>query len=98
MRSDRVPESALIVPALERLYDSKDGEMSTSCLIEELTDLFDPTGEDAQILENRQDSKFSQKIRNLKSHKTLEKAGLAEDISNGFRITESGRKLVESIS
>ena len=36
-----------------------------------------PIGKDADILPNRKDSYFSQIVRNLKSHKTLEKAKLA---------------------
>ena len=32
-----------------------------------------PNGEDTLILSNRADDKFSQKVRNLKSHKSLEK-------------------------
>ena len=31
-----------------------------------------PSGEDLERLSNRSDDKFSQKVRNLKSHKTLE--------------------------
>jgi hypothetical protein len=96
MKSERVPETALVIPALQLLY-SNGGEMSTTQLIEGLIDLFDPTGEDAEILQNREDSKFSQKVRNLKSHKTLEKAGWAEAIPSGFRITDAGRNVVESI-
>ena len=35
-----------------------------------------PNGEDKIILINRTDDKFSQKVRNLKSHKTLEKKNM----------------------
>ena len=59
---------------------------------------FSPEGEDAEILQNRSDTKFSQKVRNLKSHKTLLKGGWATEIEEGFRITEKGRSLIESLA
>ncbi len=31
----------------------------------------EPSGEDLQILQDRNDDKFSQKVRNIKSHDTL---------------------------
>lgn len=67
----RIPESDLIVPTLELLDSAPDGEMRTTEIIEALEDRFGPTGEDASILEGRHDTKSSQKVRNLKSHKTF---------------------------
>ena len=40
----------------------------TSGLIEEARRRMQPTGEDLEILDNRNDDKFSQKVRNIKSH------------------------------
>jgi len=93
---DRIPESDLIIPTLEILDKSPNGEARTTEIIQKLEERFGPEGEDSEILEGRQDTKFSQKVRNLKSHKTLENAGLAEHIYRGFRITTKGRKLVAS--
>lgn len=93
----RIPESELIIPTLELLDAAPDGEMKTTDLIAALEDMFGPEGEDSEILEGRHDTKFSQKVRNMKSHKTLERAGLAEAIYRGFRITQAGRKLVNSL-
>ncbi|WP_169783858.1 hypothetical protein [Campylobacter curvus] len=43
----------------------------TSELIEKLMAIMRPSGEDIEILAGRSDTKFSQKVRNLKSHDTL---------------------------
>ncbi|MGR6034932.1 MAG: hypothetical protein ACU4EQ_03920 [Candidatus Nitrosoglobus sp.] len=92
----RITESSLIIPAVEVLFNSENGELTTSELIRRLEDVFAPDGGDLEILQNRNDTKFTQKVRNLKSHKTLEKTGLVEAIQNGFRITEAGRHFIES--
>ena len=44
----------------------------TSDLIHEVMQIMQPSGEDLVILANRNDTKFSQKVRNIKSHKSLE--------------------------
>jgi Mrr N-terminal domain len=95
--SKRIAEAELIIPTLELLDAAPNGEMQTTDIIEALEKAFSPKGEDSEILEGRHDTKFSQKVRNLKSHKTLLKAGLAEEIEDGFRITEKGRALVKSL-
>ena len=92
----RISEPELVIPTLELLYDAPNGELSTEEIIRELEEYFLPGEEDAEILRNRSDSKFTQKVRNLKSHKTLERSGYAEHTSRGFRITAKGRELVES--
>lgn len=43
----------------------------TSELIDELRMIMKPSGEDLVILDNRNDDKFSQKVRNIKSHDTI---------------------------
>jgi hypothetical protein len=91
----RIPESTLVIPALECIYDAG-GQITTTDLIRRLEDWFQPEGEDDEILDGRADTKFSQKVRNLKSHKTLEKAGYAIEIDDGFELTEAGKKLVEA--
>ena len=54
-----------------------------------------PQGIDAEILNNRKDSHFSQKVRNLKSHDTLERLGYANYNDGRFYITDEGRRLIE---
>ncbi len=64
----RIPEPDLVIPTLELLDGAPNGEIKTADLIQALEDMFRPEGEDAKILEQRTDTKFSQKVRNLKSH------------------------------
>ena len=72
--------------------------MSTTELIAELPNYIvvpdDAVGENA----SRKDSKFSQLVRNLKSHKTTKTnfiyQGYAEDVQGGFQITNKGMDFV----
>ena len=64
--------------------------MTTTDLLNELRRLLNPSGDDLLILEGRNDDRFSQKVRNLKSHDTLVKSGFAEHTTGGFRLTEAG--------
>ena len=55
-----------------------------------------PTDDDLTILSGRNDTKFSQKVRNLTSHDTLTSRGLATreaGRNNLFIITDEGRDL-----
>ena len=67
----RISETDLIMPALKAMNESPNGTISTTDLITILTNSMNPTGEDLKILKNRNDTKFSQKVRNLKSHNTM---------------------------
>lgn len=90
-------ESDLIMPAMMFIASEKEG-ITTSGLIKQLDELLKPTGKDIQILSGRHDTHFSQKVRNLVSHKTLEKKRLVNytKISrNGlFKITPLGEKYI----
>jgi hypothetical protein len=65
---ERVRERDLVIPAL-RAAAVHDGIISTTQLIDVLTQEFEPSGIDAEILEGRNDTYFSQKVRNLISHR-----------------------------
>lgn len=82
----RIEEKALILPTLYII--NREGSVSMTELIRELTSFFDPDGEDAAILRGRSDTKFSQKVRNLKSHRD----------SNGMEgwtaITSTGKYII----
>jgi len=67
-------ERDLILPALD-IINRKPG-IATSDLIVELEDVLAPDGEDLIILAGRSDTKFSQKVRNLVSHHTIDQRGL----------------------
>lgn len=66
----RITEPDLILPALYIIQ--KQPGITTGELIEELRTIFHPTGEDVEILHGRNDDKFSQIVRNLVSHHTLD--------------------------
>lgn len=92
---DRISETDLILPALYLMSLEPDGVLNTSELIPRLTRVMRPSGEDARILSGRNDTYFSQKVRNLKSHNTLETRGYATYIKErGFQLTDLGRSLV----
>ena len=90
-------ERDLVLPALVLLEQSAAG-LSTTDLIRGLADILRPDGPDIRILANRSDTYFSQKVRNLVSHRTLERAGL--EVYDGVRshhsITAAGRRHVEA--
>ena len=67
-------EPELVIPALRFIRDNSTG-VTTTQMIEHLTDVLHPSGYDMEILQGRNDTHFSQKVRNLKSHDTLTKHG-----------------------
>ena len=97
----RIHERDLISPSLRLAATRPNGEVTTAELITELTAMFQPEGEDAEILEGRQDTKFSQKVRNLISHRTGRESmfsrGYAEYTGDGIKITQLGREFVRSL-
>lgn len=101
-RLGRIHEKHVRVPALRAAAARRNGYISTSDLIEELENQFKPDGEDAEVLDNRNDTKFSQIVRNLKSHKTASTnifaKGYAEEVDDGIRITDAGRAYLASLS
>jgi hypothetical protein len=92
-----ITESEVRASALAQLAKSPSGRLTTSQLIDCLTDRMSPTGHDAEFAPNRGDTYFSQKVRNLVSHRDigtgLQARGLAvynsEDES--WTITDDGR-------
>lgn len=62
----RYKESKIAVEAIKVVEEY--GEVSMSELIEILIERMEPTGHDMEIIANRNDSYFSQKVRNLRSH------------------------------
>ena len=92
----RISETDLIIPALNAMNTSPNGTISTTDLITTLTNSMNPTGEDLDILANRNDTKFSQKVRNLKSHNTMVglvtyTAPVSQGESGTFTITADGQ-------
>lgn len=96
MGIERIREADLILPALF-VMNARQG-VTTTDMIALLRDLLQPSGEDLAQLNGRNDDKFSQKVRNLVSHRTLERLGFAtypHDVKSGIhRITDAGKALV----
>lgn len=88
-------ESDLIVPALKLLSKNPNG-LSTTDLIQHLTRKMKPTGHDAEIIQGRNDTYFSQKVRNLVgSHRNLQRKGLATFANGWSKITATGLKFLK---
>ena len=99
----RIRESELIIPTLILLATRPDGVATTRDIIRHMKDWFQPTGEDAETLKGRKDSRFSQVVRNMISHRkdagSFIRNGYAEYLSDlrGLRITDKGRKLLKEV-
>jgi predicted HNH restriction endonuclease len=92
--SKRITEKILILPSLFLIFNNPG--IGTSGLIAELTDFFKPTGEDAEILSNRHDTKFSQIVRNLVSHRDSNRMDVYTDINDGkYTLTENGHEYLK---
>ena len=99
----RIRERDLIIPALRAAAERPNGEITTTELIGALEDEFQPEGTDAQTLDGRNDTYFSQKVRNLISHRASSTSMFArgyaiyDGASESFRITDVGRHFLESV-
>lgn len=87
-------ESDLIIPTLEML-DNIPAGIKTSALIKLLIKRMKPTGRDIELLNNRKDTHFSQKVRNLKSHNALTRKKLATYSNGVYKITDIGRNYLQ---
>jgi len=102
-RTDKpsISERELVVPTLRLLDGGNKGWMATSDIITRLTELFAPSGQDAEILEGRSDTYFSQKVRNMISHRDQPSSfihkGLAHYERHGLRISDEGRSAVQAL-
>ena len=91
-----ITESDLILPSLKALSENEEEGLTTEDLQEILREALKPEGQDLLLLKGRNDDRFSQKVRNLKSHNRLERDGLAIYEDGTYRITELGRSFVEA--
>lgn len=62
-------EEEIVKVVLDIIRDNEG--IRTSELIDEARQRMKPSGEDLEILDGRNDDKFSQKVRNIKSHNTI---------------------------
>ena len=95
---EKVTDYNLIGPALSTINLEENNIISTSKLINNLRTSSNIPESEKQILKNRSDDKFSQKIRNLISHKVLEKYNLAKSSKNKIELTNHGKRLGKLIN
>jgi hypothetical protein len=99
----RIFERDLVQPALEviREFGHPEQGLSISDLAPRLRDKLTPSEGDLIILRNRNDDRLSQIIRNLVSHRKLEREGLAVYYRSGrgaglYILTDQGRSKAAS--
>lgn len=99
-----VHESDLTLPILRILARAQNGFLATSNLIAELEVLFKPNGKDADIIDGRNDTYFSQKVRNVVSHRGTGNSPIAKGWityhteTKGLEITKEGLNALQSFS
>ena len=98
----RVRERDLAIPALQAARDAG-GEISTSKLIKAMEDYFQPDGQNSEILADRNDTYFSQKVRNLVSHRdsstSIFRKGYAEydPQAESMTLTSAGSDFLDQV-
>lgn len=98
-----IPERELVIPALRAAAARPNGEITTSDLIDVMTVEFQPDGRDAQIVAGRNDTYFSQKVRNLVSHRPSPNSMFSKGYatyhpeSESIRITAIGREFLGQV-
>jgi hypothetical protein len=88
-----VSDETLIAPAIITIFDESEKKITTTNLINKLRNQFDLPENEKKLLTGRKDDVFSQKVRNIKSHKTLEKMNLIYEANNYIWLTEHGKNL-----
>jgi hypothetical protein len=88
----RITEKELILPSLYLLNIEENKTLSTTDLISKLRVLLKPDDEDLEIISGRSDDKFSQKVRNLKSHNTLTNSNFCTYQDNHFTLNDIGEE------
>lgn len=90
-------EAEIRVEALNELAKAPNGTLTTTQLIGRLEARLQPTGKDAEIADGRGDTYFSQKVRNLVSHRNqgtglvTRKLAQYDSDTESWTITEAGR-------
>lgn len=82
-------EAEIRIEALRELAGAPDGQLTTTELIEKLENRLNPTGKDAEIADGRGDTYFSQKVRNLVSHRNQGTGLVARELARYDADTES---------
>jgi hypothetical protein len=103
MVNERTSEADLIDPAIALIakFGDEENGLEITVLAKKLREVIQPTAIDLLPLKGRKDDRLSQVIRNLVSHRALEKSGLAtyrkgEALTRGcYVLTALGRASVK---
>lgn len=94
---NRISEGDMVLPALEALSQHEVTGLTTSELIPILREVLKPTGQDIVTSPHRGDDYFSEKVRNLRSHRKLEKLGVATFDGEKYHISPAGKDFVSNV-
>lgn len=89
----KISDDNLIVPAIITIFNQEEKRITTTELIKHLRKQLILKEDDLKKLKGRSDDLFSQKVRNIKSHKTLEKLNLIYEVNGYICLTEHGKKI-----
>jgi len=99
----RYTESLIRDEACKEILHAPGKTLTTSQLIRRLSKKLHLTGKDAEIATNRSDTYFSQKVRNLVSHRNQSTGLAARDIadydktSESWTLTKTGRRYAANL-
>jgi len=79
----RIREAELVLPALSAIKSAEKACLTMTELVRALRHTMVPTGKDLEPSKGRRDDRFSQKVRNLESHRTLKRSGYVEMMKKG---------------
>lgn len=88
-------ERDLLRPALG-IIQEEGGTATTTHIIEKLIERLKPSDKDLEILFGRNDSRFSQKVRNLISHKTITRYADHDPLEHSLTLNEKGALFLQS--
>lgn len=100
MKRGRYEEKDLYLPMMRHLKNAPGQFLTTSEIITKLAKELSPAGKDTDIIDGRNDDFFSQKVRNIVSHKgtpanPISKGWVEYDASlGGMRLTKLGAGIV----
>ena len=105
MVNERIREPDLIMPVLKLIAEHGDeyGGLDVTKIDRLLRQQLSLSEEDKEILKGRKDDRFSQVVRNLVSHRTLERHGVAEYRKTGmyrrgaYYLTLKGARMVGTV-
>lgn len=93
-------ESDFIIPALREMLRRDKTGITTAELMQHLRDVLNPTGYDLELAPPRNDDRFSEKVRNLASHKKnlIHTLAAKEEFANGkWHINNAGKKYLNDL-